>query len=218
MAIGIKLPKGVKNTAANRQKALVAARPKLAAKVGGTYNPATGRIDMPKPAAPAAPTLNHSAQYDAGMAGLAGAEDRIKRQYGFDPGYESDPFSQAALLKKHYEIARKGTGVSQAAHGNLYSSALRNALNADKSGYEEGVAAAKQQQENALADIASQRSDLIAGALDDTLANPPPAPAAPPKPKGVLGKMGYGGSSLAKLIKASGVSAPKIKVKKKGKR
>jgi hypothetical protein len=162
-----------------------------------------------------ASTLNQSPTYLSGMAGLAGQEDRIKRQYGFDTGYELDPFSQAALLKKHYEQARAGTNVSEAAHGNLYSSSLRNALNSVKSGYEENVNAARKAQEGALADIGQQRSDLTAGALQDTLNNPPPVPAQP-RTKSAFPRITPG------LLKKAGIARPTkrvvARVKKKGRR
>jgi hypothetical protein len=53
----------------------------------------------------------------------------------YDP---SNPFSRAALLRKHYQQAKTGTTNSLAAHGQLYSGAMVNAQDANDRGYLQG--------------------------------------------------------------------------------
>lgn len=108
---------------------------------------------IPKaPAAPVAPVrpqmpavLPPDASYDQQVAGLGRQRDTSlaglasERQSGllgygytqdaggglaFDP---TNPYSQAAVMKRHYDESRKGTGTNLAAQGQLYSGAYQTA-------------------------------------------------------------------------------------------
>lgn len=73
-------------------------------------------------------------QRDTSLAGLATQRQGGLLNYGytqdaggnlaFDP---TNPYSQAAILKRNYEQSRAGTGISLAAQGQLYSGAYQNA-------------------------------------------------------------------------------------------
>ena len=75
-------------------------------------------------------------QHDIDTAGLQQAKQQALLQYGytqdasgnlaFDP---SNPFSQAAMLKRSYDQGQAGNTNSYAARGQLYSGALQNAQN-----------------------------------------------------------------------------------------
>jgi hypothetical protein len=74
------------------------------------------------------------AQRDTTLAGLATQRQGGLLDYGytqdqsgglaFDP---NNPYSRAAVLKRHYDESRRGTGTSLAAQGQLYSGAYQTA-------------------------------------------------------------------------------------------
>lgn len=119
------------------------------------------------PAAPAAATrpttLPPDATYEATVGGLTRQRDvnmaglEQQRQQGLlNYGYTQDagggiafdatnPYSQAALLKRHYDQARTGNTTSYAARGQLYSGALQNAQAETNFGESQGSDALQKQ-------------------------------------------------------------------------
>lgn len=75
-----------------------------------------------------------SRQRDVTLAGLATQKQQGLLNYGytqdqsgglaFDP---TNPYSQAAILKRNYDQSRASSGISLAARGQLYSGAYQNA-------------------------------------------------------------------------------------------
>lgn len=126
-SVGSKKPVAVKAPMAPVRPAAVAPRPSTA----------------PAPAKPA--VLPPDASYDQSIAALTRQRDTslaglaTQRQQGFlNYGYTQDaggnlafdptnPYSQAAILKRNYEQSRAGTGINLAAQGQLYSGAYQNA-------------------------------------------------------------------------------------------
>lgn len=101
----------------------------------------------PTPTAPVAPrpVLPPDGLYEQQVAGLGRQRDTTlaglatQRQSGLlDYGYTqdaaghlafdpTDPYSQAALLKRHYDQSRASSGINLSARGQLYSGAYQNA-------------------------------------------------------------------------------------------
>lgn len=117
---------------------------------------APARAPVAPPAAAPAAALPPDASYEATIAGLASRRDSTvaglgqQRQQGLlDYGYTegapgqiafdpTNPYSQAAILKRNYDQARAGNTNSYAARGQLYSGALQNAQ--DESQFRQGQA------------------------------------------------------------------------------
>jgi hypothetical protein len=66
-------------------------------------------------------------QRGAGLQEYGYTEDPNTHAIAFDP---NNPYSQAALLRKHYQQAKTGNTTSYAAQGQLYAGSLQNAQNA----------------------------------------------------------------------------------------
>jgi hypothetical protein len=66
-------------------------------------------------------------QRGAGLQEYGYTEDPNTHAVAFDP---NNPYSQAALLRKHYQQAKTGNTTSYAAKGQLYAGSLQNAQNA----------------------------------------------------------------------------------------
>jgi hypothetical protein len=132
--------------------------------------PTAPSLSNPSPTAPSVlpPDANYDAtvagankQHDITAADIKRAHDQALLQYGYiqtsgDPTHiqfdPSNPFSQAAMLKRNYDQAQTGNTNSYAARGQLYSGALQNAQNESGFQYQKG-------------------SDTISKALIDFLAN-----------------------------------------------
>lgn len=117
----------------------------------------TAKVPVPRPVAPAPPAVapaprpfNPNAlppdalyeqqiaglgrQRDTTLAGLATQRQGSLLDYGYTQGAggalafdPTNPYSQAAIMKRHYNESRAGSGVSLAAQGQLYSGAYQNA-------------------------------------------------------------------------------------------
>lgn len=93
-----------------------------------------------------------SRQRDVNMAGLEQQRQQGLLNYGYtqDAGGgiafdATNPYSQAALLKRHYDQARAGNTTSYAAQGQLYSGALQNAQAETNFGESQGSDALQKQ-------------------------------------------------------------------------
>lgn len=107
--------------------------------------PASAPVAVPPPTSQPATPLPPDAGYEATIAGLASQRDSKiaglgqQRQQGllqygyteapggalgFDP---TNPFSQAAVLKRNYDQARTGNTTNYAARGQLYAGSLQTA-------------------------------------------------------------------------------------------
>ncbi len=128
------------------------------------------------------------------QAELAAQEFGLRSQYGFDPGFQADPFSRARLLQQHYEQAQRGSVNSYAASGQLYSGALSEAQGLNRQSYLQNYDAERRAYQDALNKIAQERlaaqrtreegiSTAKARAIEDALKEPPdPTEAPPPSP------------------------------------
>lgn len=129
----------------------VVRKPALTAKPTTTTRPAAAA-----PATPPRAALPPDASYEAQLAALAQRRDSTvtslgqQRQQGLlDYGYTesapgqiafdpTNPYSQAAILKRNYDQSRAGNTNSYAAAGQLYSGALQNAQ--DETNFQQGKA------------------------------------------------------------------------------
>jgi hypothetical protein len=75
-------------------------------------------------------------QHDIDLSNLTQAKQQALSQYGYTQDSAgalafdaTNPFSQAAMLKRNYDQAQRGNTNSYAARGQLYSGALQNAQN-----------------------------------------------------------------------------------------
>jgi hypothetical protein len=87
-------------------------------------------------------------QRGAGLQSYGYTEDPTSHAIAFDP---NNPYSQAALLRKHYQQAKTGNTTSYAASGQLYAGSLQNAQNASTDQFNAGDDAIKKAVENFLA-------------------------------------------------------------------
>jgi hypothetical protein len=87
-------------------------------------------------------------QRGAGLQAYGYTEDPTTHAIAFDP---NNPYSQAALLRKHYQQAKTGNTTSYAASGQLYAGSLQNAQNASTDQFNAGDNAIKQAVINFLA-------------------------------------------------------------------
>jgi hypothetical protein len=71
-------------------------------------------------------------QRGAGLQQYGYTEDPTTHAIAFDP---HNPYSQAALLRQHYQQAKTGNTTSYAAQGQLYAGSLQNAQNASTDSY-----------------------------------------------------------------------------------
>lgn len=72
---------------------------------------------------------------DTALTNLANDKTRLQSTYGYNmDGTEntSDPYSRLAQLRADYEKIKRGSSVSYAARGQLYSGAYQNQVNADQ--------------------------------------------------------------------------------------
>lgn len=169
----------------------------------GSYAKPTITPPAPYTPQPYAPYMQAESVYNRDMPSIDAQErqgyESLQRSYGYDAsgGYghgdkidPTNPFSRASLLRKSYQQSQRGTGVSMAARGQLYSGALQSALQHGTQGFNAADNAQKleygaqrnQIGQNALS-ARNQLRDYLAGAQADAAqyqaANPPPAPQAP---------------------------------------
>jgi hypothetical protein len=169
MALVSKFSKGTavrKPTMTAPPKPAVAPRPATA--------PATPGPSALPPDAAYEQTLGNLAQRrDSTIAGLGqqrqqgllsyGYTESAPGQLAFDP---TNPYSQAAMLKRNYDQARTGNTNSYAARGQLYSGALQNAQ--DESQFREGQAS-DALQKGLLAFLANNTQDRFTAGSDYNL-------------------------------------------------
>jgi hypothetical protein len=116
-------------------------------------------------------------------------------QIAFDP---HNPYSQAALLRQHYQQAKTGNTTSYAAQGQLYAGSLQNAQNASTDSYNASDNALTNAVIQFLANNTQQQQgagdahDYNAGlALGQSVANAPTNPLSSPfsAAKGTTGSL-----------------------------
>lgn len=86
--------------------------------------------------------------YSDTIAGIGAERDFKLREYGLNPGYENNPYSQASLLQRQREIGIRGINQRP---GQLYSGATINHLGQTERGYNEGSYRLKTAQEQDVA-------------------------------------------------------------------
>lgn len=82
---------------------------------------------------------------------------QLRNDYGYDASGNvdpSNPYSQAALLQKHYQQSQRGNLNSYADRGQLYSGALQNAQDAAYGSFKQGEYGLKRDLNNQLGQIA----------------------------------------------------------------
>jgi hypothetical protein len=84
----------------------------------------------------------------AGLSSYGYTEDPSTHAIAFDP---NNPYSQAALLRKHFQQSKLGNTTSYAAAGQLYAGSLQNAQNASTDQFDQGDNALKTAIQNFLA-------------------------------------------------------------------
>lgn len=157
--------------------------------------------------------------YGDTVAGLGAKRTMTQQAYGIDPGFNDpaqNPLSRAAMLKKAWMTANRGSNTSFAARGQLYAGSLANARGANQSNYELGYdelnksyladlnqidaegARALEDKEGRISEAGWKRLEALQGAPLE----PAPAPVTP-KPSSATskkyGKYGVGkGTSLGK--------------------
>jgi hypothetical protein len=125
-----------------------------AAKPKGWTTPASAPAPPPPPPPPQDifdPLLDPS--YAAAYSGITGANERAQaergyqghvygQQYGYDQngnlitsGADLNPYAQAAVLKRNYDISTRGATTSYANRGDLFSSAYGHAQAANQYNY-----------------------------------------------------------------------------------
>lgn len=129
---------------------------------------------------------------------LAAQRYSTQTQYGFDAGFQGDPFSVARLLQQHYDQGQRGAVNSYAAAGHLYSGALSNAEDTNRQSYLQNYDTQKRAYTDQLNRLSQQGIDAQrrhdeaidsakAAAIENALKTPPdPSEAPPPSP--VIGR------------------------------
>lgn len=155
--------------------------------LGSAQRPYTQRVGLgpAQPVGPAAPATGAAASAAAGPTSMpwdaqynssvGGADQRYadkmaylgsqrvlaQQGYGIDVGfndYANNPYSRAALLRKSYDTAVRGSNTSYAARGQLYAGSLRNAQNANRSGYDQSYDSLNRDYLAALGDIDREKT------------------------------------------------------------
>jgi hypothetical protein len=115
---------------------------------------------------------------------LAGQQDRIRRSYGLDQGFENaDPFSKLKMAQQAYTETQRGAVNSGASRGQLYSGSLDTTLTGAGNAFAKNVADLRQAQQDALTGAQTDNttahtnagdnlSDGGYNALQDALSNP----------------------------------------------
>lgn len=131
-----------------------------------TPAPAPAAAPAPAPAAvaPLAPSPELLAAQAAANQNIAvgNATDtwqigQLHNDYGYDASGNidpSNPYSQAAMLQKHYQQSQRGNLNSYADQGQLYSGALQNAQDAAYGSFKQGEYGLKRDLNNQLGQIA----------------------------------------------------------------
>jgi hypothetical protein len=127
----------------------------------------------------------------AGLQEYGYTEDPNTHAIAFDP---NNPYSQAALLRKHYQQAKTGNTTSYAASGQLYAGSLQNAQNASTDSYNASDNALTNAVINFLANNTIQQNAAgdtyntnAAGALGQSVQNAPNNPLYSPSSAAGLG-------------------------------
>jgi hypothetical protein len=127
------------------------------------------------PAAPASAPMPWDAQYNSSVAGadknygdkyayLQSKRLTTEQNFGIDPGfndYANNPYSRAALLRKSYDTAVRGSTNSYAAAGHLYSGSLHNAQGANRGAYDQGYDALNKEYLASLGDIDHESAQAL---------------------------------------------------------
>ncbi len=98
-------------------------------------------------------------QRDATLASLTQRRTSTLSDYGYDQNLAFDPnnpFSRAALLKRHYDQSRTGDVNNYASRGQLYAGSLQNQLNERNFGQQQGEDSLQKQLIKFLANNAEQ--------------------------------------------------------------
>jgi len=144
---------------------------------------------------------------DDALTGLAGEQTRALSDYGYNASFDAsggvsslafdpnNPFSQAALLRKHYQQSKSATTNSMASRGQLYAGALQTALDRDDVNFQQGDDRLQKALTGSLSDISDRRRRALAdyefgagSALSESVGraqeNPLYEPTPPSKPAG----------------------------------
>jgi soluble cytochrome b562 len=135
--------------------------------------------------------------------------ESLARQYGFEAGYQTDPYSLAKQLEKSYQESRAVTSGGYAGRGQLYSTAYEAAQKENEGRYSQGAAELQGQYQKGLQSITDQATEALSaldqGDLDayqsalDRIAGTEPPPVQPPDTKGY-------GRQLARYFVRSGTA------------
>jgi hypothetical protein len=160
--------------------------------------------------------------YGDKLAYLGSQRTVAKQNYGIDPGfndYATNPYSRAALLRKSYDTAARGSNTSYAARGQLYAGSLANAQGANRSNYDLGYDSLNKEYVSSLGELDQQEAEakeakenaiLEAGWRRlEGLANEPLEPEAAPGAAPDAGGGGGGGGTSGGGGGGGGAQKPK---------